>query len=158
MAFHDEMLDLASELALQDPPRQAVLRRAVSTAYYALFHLLISETTANWSRESSRHSLGRMFDHGMMRRVSLHTSESTELQKSGADPAVIADLQLVARTFCDLQKQRNLADYDLGKPWERTDTIEVLKDCRQAFDAWGRIKNEDIAQEYLVSLLIKPRD
>ena len=45
MAYADDLLDLAVRLANLEPanPRQACLRRAASTAYYALFHLLISE-------------------------------------------------------------------------------------------------------------------
>jgi len=46
--------------------RQANLRRSVSTAYYALFHLLISEATLNWARPELRPMLGRLFDHGPM--------------------------------------------------------------------------------------------
>jgi uncharacterized protein (UPF0332 family) len=66
MAYHEDLLRLASDLVDKDGATQADLRRAVSTAYYALFHLLVSETTLNWKRESSRNALGRMFDHGMM--------------------------------------------------------------------------------------------
>ena len=44
-------------------PAQADLRRAVSAAYYAVFHLLISETVLNWRLESSRDGLARMFEH-----------------------------------------------------------------------------------------------
>jgi uncharacterized protein (UPF0332 family) len=64
MAYHDDLLRLASDLALKQGATQAELRRAVSTAYYALFHLLVSEATLNWKRDSSRNALGRMFDHG----------------------------------------------------------------------------------------------
>lgn len=49
MAYHDDLLTQAGELLHKNEPNQADLRRAVSTAYYALFHLLISETTLNWS-------------------------------------------------------------------------------------------------------------
>jgi len=51
MAFPDDLLELAQQLADLHPesPHQASLRRAVSTAYYALFHLLISEATTNGS-------------------------------------------------------------------------------------------------------------
>ncbi len=43
MAFHDDLLEQANHLARRERgrPRQASLRRAVSSAYYALFHLLI---------------------------------------------------------------------------------------------------------------------
>jgi uncharacterized protein (UPF0332 family) len=45
VAFADDLLEQALHLANRERkgPRQASLRRAVSTAYYALFHLLISE-------------------------------------------------------------------------------------------------------------------
>jgi hypothetical protein len=53
-ALHEELLDLAALLATEPQPKAAVLRRAISTAYYALFHLLIFETTLNWGIEDQR--------------------------------------------------------------------------------------------------------
>lgn len=52
MAFPDDLLELSHDLANLhlESAHQASLRRAVSTAYYALFHFLISEATANWTR------------------------------------------------------------------------------------------------------------
>ena len=43
--MHDDLIALAKKIAELDPnrPRQANLRRAVSTAYYAVFHYLIDE-------------------------------------------------------------------------------------------------------------------
>jgi len=76
MAYHDDLLRLASDLADKAGATQAELRRAVSTAYYALFHLLVSETTLNWSRDNSRNALGRMFDHGLMKRVSSRVADA----------------------------------------------------------------------------------
>jgi hypothetical protein len=48
MSLHANLLQQAEHLAQLDPtrPTQANLRRAVSSAYYALFHLLASETSA----------------------------------------------------------------------------------------------------------------
>lgn len=45
MAYHDELLEQAKELVHKNPnnPTQADLRRSVSSAYYALSHLLIFE-------------------------------------------------------------------------------------------------------------------
>ena len=50
MAFADDLLEQAYHLANRESgdPKQASLRRAVSTAYYALFHLLIDEAVGNW--------------------------------------------------------------------------------------------------------------
>jgi len=71
MAYADELLELAQDIANLHPlkPHQASLRRAVSTAYYALFHLLISEATANWNRPELRGALARVFDHGPMKQA-----------------------------------------------------------------------------------------
>ncbi len=46
MSLHADLLDPAEQLAQLDPrrPKQANLRRAVSSAYYALFHLLALTT------------------------------------------------------------------------------------------------------------------
>lgn len=58
MAFAEDLLKQAFLLVHKEPksPRQASLRRSVSTAYYAVFHLLIQETSANWSRLDTRTS------------------------------------------------------------------------------------------------------
>ena len=68
MAYHDELLRQARRLASRDieNPEQADLRRTISAAYYALFHLLIAETVVNWGRDSSRDGLARMFEHRVM--------------------------------------------------------------------------------------------
>ena len=50
MAYHDDPIAHAiflSELNLPDDPNQVDRRRAVSTAYYALFHLLTTEAAQN---------------------------------------------------------------------------------------------------------------
>ena len=69
MPFPDHLLEQAQHLANRERkrPRQASLRRAVSTAYYALFHLLVSEAILNWKRVDQRHLLARFFEHGKMK-------------------------------------------------------------------------------------------
>jgi hypothetical protein len=49
MAFADDLLSDANHLAARGGknPKQSSLRRAVSTAYYALFHLLIADFVLN---------------------------------------------------------------------------------------------------------------
>ncbi len=52
MAYHVDLLQQAKRLAHLEPkkPKQASLRRAVSTAYYSFFHFLITEAVANWKQ------------------------------------------------------------------------------------------------------------
>jgi len=160
MAYHDELLQQAVELAHKDPtsPKQVDLRRAVSTAYYAVFHLLISETISNWSRASSRDALGRMFDHGMMKKVSRRISDPKLFPFGGEDSILVQNLKTVAQSFVQLQDQRHIADYDNSTFWTSNEAVTEVTKAANAFAAWKSIQNENIAQDYLVSLLIRPRD
>lgn len=158
MAYHDDLLRLASDLANKAGATQAELRRAVSTAYYALFHLLVSETTLNWSRDNSRNALGRMFDHGLMKRVSSRIADVKRTPFADEDPIIVSGLRFLAEIFVELQDERHVADYDNGTIWTVLDAIVPIATAKSAFIAWDGIKHTDIAQEYLVSLLIRPRD
>src|SRR5580704_3419445 len=136
MAYHDELLELASGLAVKDSPTQADLRRAVSTAYYALSHLLISETTLNWNRPSSRNALGRMFDHGLMKRVSDRVPDSNRMPYAGEDAEVTSGLRFVAKSFVDLQDLRHTADYDNGAVWTFGGAAVAVARAKAAFLTW----------------------
>jgi hypothetical protein len=110
MDYADELLELAREIANlhRGHPRQASLRRAVSTAYYALFHLLISE------------AMGRAFDHGPMKQAA--EKKVSELRNyfkqkpvEGQERTVAFHLHNVADTFVETQYFRNDADYNTVK-------------------------------------------
>ncbi len=161
MAFADELLDLSSDLVNLDGenPRQASLRRAVSTAYYALFHLLISEATLNWSQVEQRPALSRIFDHGRMKSAS--EEKRAELKRSfAASPGTIPEsgtlvrLYEVVDIFVKAQQNRNDADYNNARNWTRTSVLEQIEEVAVAFANWNVIRAEPIAQRYLLSLLI----
>ena len=156
MAFHDDLLQQSLQLVHNEPkkPKQASLRRAVSTAYYALFHFLIGEAVANWKNQTVRSNLARAFDHGQMKSASNRMVSSN---LTGQDASVVDGLKLVARAFITLQEKRLTADYDSGTFWSRTEALSQVKLAEQAFAAWRVIRQEQIAQAYLVSLLVKPR-
>jgi|HubBroStandDraft_5_1064220.scaffolds.fasta_scaffold167707_2 hypothetical protein len=160
MAYHDDLLKQAIDLIHKGAsnPTQADLRRGVSTAYYALFHLLISETTLNWNRASSKNLLGRMFEHNVMRRASSRLLDSRLFPFAGEDPALVQKLKTLAQSFVQLQDSRNIADYHNGVLWTFAESLREIRTANKAFEIWASIRNENIAQEYLVSLLIKSRD
>jgi hypothetical protein len=84
LAYAEELLQLARNLAQENNQSQTALRRAMSTAYYALFHLLVSEASASWLRVELRPELGRLFQHGRMKDPSKQLKEKTEkLMKDG---------------------------------------------------------------------------
>jgi hypothetical protein len=160
------LLEQAQHLVKREPkrPKQASLRRAISTAYYALFHLLISEAVLNWRPAEDRVELARMFEHTDMRSICANKRDdlNKEFKKKKAgrpnqEEAVKRNLHRVVNTFVQMHEQRELADYDYSSNWTRTDVLPKVEGVAAAFKAWKAIRNEDIAQAFLFTLLYKKR-
>jgi len=75
MGLSQDLLEQARLLATTKPrhPKDASLRRAVSTAYYALFHLLTDGAsrflTSGLNRDSLRNLISRGFTHSEIDRT-----------------------------------------------------------------------------------------
>lgn len=160
MAYHDDLLIQAFMLVRKEPrkPRQASLRRAVSSAYYALFHLLVSESVANWRHADQRAALGRAFDHTSMKSASNRLQDTRLFKFTDENPTVVTALKYVAKIFAQLQEQRHTADYDNATFWTKTEALTQVASVQQAFSTWKSIRKERISQAYLMSLLVKKRD
>jgi uncharacterized protein (UPF0332 family) len=163
MAFPDDLLQQAKQLANRERkrPKQASLRRAVSTAYYALFHLLISEATLNWRIPAQRPTLARFFKHGEMKTASdKHRTRQKLFMDANPHPGAEFDcatrLHQVADTFFQTQEDRHTADYDNAKRWTRTEALAVISRVEAAFQSWNAVRGEPAAQEYLLSLFGRP--
>jgi uncharacterized protein (UPF0332 family) len=142
MAYHDDLIKHAiflSELNLPDDPKQVDLRRAVSAAYYALFHLLTTEAAQNWKHQSQRNRFARMFDHGRMKTCSSKVS-SRPLPSDPAEMPIATDLKRVADSFVALQQARHTADYDNSKVWSRTQVYETIRQAKNAMTSWMVIR------------------
>ena len=162
MAFHDDLLEQARHLATIDPrrPKQASLRRSVSTAYYALFHLLIHDAVSNWKNRQHRGALARLFDHARMKQAC--TERRAQLQEAipklaGQEKRVARCLEVVARTFVEMQQQRHTADYDGERRWARTEAVGRINSVTVAFFNWRAIRDQPLAQDFLLSLFVKRR-
>jgi hypothetical protein len=141
LALHHDLLEQAAHLATRETkkPKQASLRRAVSAAYYALFHLLIADGASRLSPtipNGLRPLIQRAFNHGDMRTVCKgfadgHQKTIQNKQVSSPPPATRSlitlplDPQLftVVQAFVDLQEARHDADYNLDKQWNRLDVL-----------------------------------
>src|SRR5712691_4729206 len=145
MPFADDLLEQAYDLAHKEAtnPKQASLRRAVSTAYYALFHLLVDEAVSKWAVERQRSILARTFEHAKMKAI---CDEVLKSVKGGG--SVPPELNTVAHNFIQLQQHRHTADYDNSKQWSRTDVLNVLNLATDAFNAWLAISTQDAAQDF----------
>ena len=109
MAIAYDLLTLAEHLTAPaaTEPEQAWLRRSISTACYAIFHLLVSEAAQRWKGSAaSRLGLERAFKHDQMREVS--RAVATGLWKGWSTPrfSVPHELLDVAESFIKLQEAR----------------------------------------------------
>jgi len=155
MAFADDLLEQAGILAKLDRnrPRQANLRRAISTAYYALFHLLIAASTANWKQARLRADLARGFEHRDMHQTCRATRNKQFPSNNGSGQHLV----LVADNFIRLQAHRQTADYNNSKRWTKTETLGIIGLASAAFQSWELVRKETIAEDFLLRLLIPER-
>ncbi|MGA7235819.1 MAG: hypothetical protein WBY44_09075 [Bryobacteraceae bacterium] len=156
MALADDLLEQAAHLATREPkrPKQASLRRAVSTAYYSLFHLLISSGISHWKDHRQRPIIARSFSHTVMREASQKIANK---QFPASDAAVATSLKMIANAFIDLQQERHNADYSYVKKWSRTEVQSHIDSTAKAFAAGKRIRDERLAKDYLISMLFRER-
>ncbi len=166
MSLHGDLLEQAEHLVAKDPtrPKQASLRRGVSTAYYALFHLLTAASTGflvsgtGPGRPQLRQALRRSFVHADMKKISksFASGQSPVIWQEAAG-LICEDLRLVAQTFVDLQDARHRADYDHTRAWKKQEAVEIVARARVAFAAWDRTRSSQDASAYLVALLARTR-
>jgi hypothetical protein len=157
MGIAQDLLQQADHLASYEGanPSQASLRRAVSTAYYALFHLLTEEAALRWSGSSeARTGMERAFQHGPMKNTSLQFGQQTWKDWHGNKRAIPLAIQRIAGAFVDLQDERQAADYDNHEHWTVTDVEGILKIANLAFQHWASIRTDPMAGNYLLALLL----
>ncbi|VTU00681.1 Uncharacterized protein OS=Granulicella tundricola (strain ATCC BAA-1859 / DSM 23138 / MP5ACTX9) GN=AciX9_0251 PE=4 SV=1 [Gemmataceae bacterium] len=160
MSLHTDLLKQAERLAGLEPkhPKQASLRRAISAAYYALFHMLIHEATTLLVSDPALLALvPRAFNHGEMRSGCEQFLDDKKLPKhlsSVIGAAIPGDLKVVATAFVLLQQRRHEADYDVARTLNRADALTVLRIAKDAFEAWERVRGQQAATVFLANLLL----
>ena len=74
---------------------------------------------------------------------------------TGEDPTAVVHLRFVAQTLSQLQEDRHFADYNITKDLDPVEALTQVKSAEKIFNTWPTIRGEQIAQAYLVSLLVK---
>jgi hypothetical protein len=160
MPLPQDLLEQARFLSRREArrPRQASLRRAVSTAYYATFHLL-SKAAADQASPADPAGLAgviqRAIEHGTMKNAAKAFESGNlphQVQVLLAGP-VPAPIKSVARNFVRLQEERHKADYDLTDKFDRTRVQGLVKAAEQLFMDWNAVRNTPEARVFLASLL-----
>ena len=104
-----DLVEAARSMTESGPgrPTQARLRRAVSTAYYAMFHCLAgcaANLIIGRARKPAWHQTYRALEHGKARNA---------CEDKGPMAAFPQEVRHFAKTFVILQKARQQADYAL---------------------------------------------
>lgn len=162
MSLHVDLLVQAEHLLKKEPrrPKQASLRRAVSGAYYALFHLLVHESAkmliSGAAHTPLRALTARAYEHGAMRQA------SKSFASGGLPPTLQAilpggaprEIREIATTFVDLQDARHGADYDMTLKLTRRDAQGLIARVERAFAVWRSVREDPAARVYLAALLL----
>ena len=163
MRLAEDLLDQAWRLVFWDKkrPKQASLRRAISTAYYALFHLLIADAVSRLIPEAAlRDRVSRSFQHGEMKQVCEQFGASptpAALHRLLGESDASARLRSVAQAFLHLQEHRLLADYDVGHRLPRADAETIVDVADRAFRDWKGIASTKERDVFLTALAFGAR-
>ncbi|TCZ58673.1 hypothetical protein [Roseicella aquatilis] len=161
-----ELLAVARDLAdtRTGPPSQARLRRAVSTAYYALFHKVLRSAAERFMGPGQDSSAGytilyRSFDHAHMKRVCEELQPSTlkaRLRAQLRRDAVSQDTRNFTSNFPTLQDARHRADYDPTARFLPSFASALIDAAEVSMDALDRIDAEEKAA-VLALLMVRAR-
>lgn len=149
----DDLIE-ASELLIvvtTGSPKQAMLKRAVSTAYYALFHALAYnnvDALLGWGMPSPHYwdivsPIYGLIEHG--------SAKSALGRITRTHPQSDVFIR-VGSAFAEIQKQRMLADYDPKPRFTLSAVRELIEVAREAIADIGRLRRDD--RRFLASQLI----
>lgn len=158
------LIRLAEELAGlnagQGQPRNTNLRRAVSTAYYALFHrisLAAARSLLPNGADAEVYGLARDIKHAAVKQCADYIAGQTPPKH--LDSIILrlrqnADLSAVARNFVDLQQRREEADYDHLANFTRPDVLASVGLAKRSVAiTWNQRDTDDFRAFFSVIAL-----
>ncbi len=155
---HD-LLRVAYQLALEPSvgrPRQASLRRAISSAYYALFHalanccadMLAGSTRASRSQRAWRQAY-RALEHGFAKNQCINQSVMTRFP---------SEIQGFGEVFAGMQVLRHIADYDPDPDYvfTRSRALQRIEDSEEAIRGFENTATSD-RRAFAIYVLLRLR-
>lgn len=155
---------MLAEGGAESPPSDAQLRRAVSSAYYALFHRVLRAGAERFMGPGSEARPGynliyRGFTHSRLKDVCKRldvTSLAPRMQDQPSRKSVGQDMRDFASGFVALQELRELADYDPQAVFRQSDAIGSVEAANLALLAFDRTAPEEQA-DMLALMLVNSR-
>jgi uncharacterized protein (UPF0332 family) len=141
-----DLLDQAEHLATRERsrPKQASLRRSISTAYYSLFHLLIEDASRSLVGGSRLAvAVARSFEHQAIKTAATAMGDLSRKPtvphwlRAHVDAPISPELVVICDAFVNLQDQRHRADYDTSASFTRLEANGFVNLARMAHALWG---------------------
>lgn len=168
MSYSLDLLHQAEHLLVKEPrkPKQASLRRAISSAYYAVFHHLADEAAGmlvgvTSGQKDLRKFTARALNHGQMKAACsdlLKTSPPRALEEWCREYRFdfIPEFVNLSVAFRELQDERHRADYDLGFNVFRLEARESILKAEKFFSDWKSFKqnHREAARFFALALFL----
>lgn len=165
--LHTQLLHQAQLLATKEPrrPKQASLRRSISTSYYAVYHFLIFKTTrklvgTSYDLRALRELTSRAFAHGEMKSACKSFAAGgvsnlpTTVEEAMTPLSIPSELRDIAGHFVELQEKRHDADYNLRYTARKRDALSAHSKAKEVIkDLWPQISSHDATRFFTVALL-----
>ena len=162
----DHLFEQASKLisAQAGRPRQADIRRAISAAYYAIFHATITAAVDQFvgvtNRDRSRYGLVyRSVSHAWLRDLCKEVQKPTlsnRFKPYAPSTGFGPNITTFAAAVVELQEKRHSADYDVMIRVNRSDAALVIATARAALKRFSKAsRTRRLA--FLSLLLFQPR-
>jgi len=158
MSLHKQLVKTSFVLAKRTiKPTQVDLRRAVSTAYYAMFHALaennancfISKINSDGKAERAWRQTYRALEHGLAKSACEQcTGKKSEF------PAVIKQFSLY---FVSMQERRHSADYDPSVKFIRAEVLSEIESTKIAIEKFVAYRSTKHKQAFAALVLFKSR-
>jgi uncharacterized protein (UPF0332 family) len=142
-------------------PRQADLRRAVSSAYYGLFHAVATAASDRFigtsGRSSARYELVyRSIDHNRLRALCDEIANQSVQSRFVPHGGFGTDLKVFATAVIDLYRMRHDADYNPSIDVTRSEVRLLIAAAQNAFAGFEAASAEQ-REAFLTLLLFRPR-
>jgi uncharacterized protein (UPF0332 family) len=153
------LIQILAEPSTNTDYQDVVLRRAISSLYYGLFHRINEDAAgliAPNVSAATNHRIQRWFEHTTMKQICgrflKEHLEQPLLSLVGTTAS--EDLQTVCRAFIELQEARHAADYDPDFDVDQPRARQYGSSAMEAIRAWNRISQTSEANIFILSLLL----
>jgi len=159
----EQLIEQAEVLLRDGVLNEANVRRAVSSAYYEVFHLLVRDAVVNWRHAGQHVRLARASDNkedeGRLQGDSDGDRKCPEPRERGWGRRTGCSFPGIDRrsSVCRLATSAAQGRYDVAAPFQPLDAAVDVAQARLAFLTWAEVRDEPLAQNYLYSLLFKDR-